>query len=76
MNSIAFISGLPGGSEVVLILLIVLLLFGVKKLPGLSRSLGKSFSEFKREKEGFEKEIRDIKTGIHEQVTESDDDKG
>ena len=39
---------LPGGFELVVILLIVLLLFGGKKLPEMMRSLGKSSGEFKK----------------------------
>ncbi len=48
MNILAFIPGFTGGSEVVLVFLVILLLFGAKKLPELSRSLGKSLSEFKK----------------------------
>lgn len=45
--------GMPGGPELIVILVIVLLLFGAKKLPELSRSLGKSLGEFKKgQKEG------------------------
>jgi len=40
--------GMPGGTELLVILFIVLLLFGAKKLPELSRSLGKSLGEFKK----------------------------
>ncbi len=43
--------GMPGPFEMVIILVVIMLLFGAKKLPGLSRSLGKSLSEFKRGKE-------------------------
>lgn len=47
--------GMPGNSEMLVIFLVVLLLFGAKKLPELSRALGKSISEFKRgQKEGAE----------------------
>lgn len=68
MNAMAFISGMPGGAEVVLILFIILLLFGAKKLPELSRSLGKSLGEFKKGKEDLEKEIRDIQNDTHEKM--------
>lgn len=37
-----------GMTEYVIILLIVVLLFGAKKLPELARSLGSSVSEFKK----------------------------
>ncbi|MFO7534873.1 MAG: twin-arginine translocase TatA/TatE family subunit [Kiritimatiellia bacterium] len=37
-----------GMSELLVILFIVLLLFGAKKLPDLARSLGKSIGEFKK----------------------------
>ena len=38
-------------SELVIILLIVMVLFGGKKLPDLARSLGRSLGEFKKGKE-------------------------
>lgn len=46
-----------GGQEMVIIFLIVLLLFGAKKLPELARGVGKSMGEFKKAREDFEKEI-------------------
>ena len=56
MNTFAFIQGL-GGQEMIFIFLIVLLLFGAKKLPQLARGVGKSMGEFKRAREDFESEI-------------------
>lgn len=38
---------IPGGWELLVILFIVLLLFGAKKLPGLASSMGKSIKEFR-----------------------------
>jgi sec-independent protein translocase protein TatA len=55
MNMLAF--GVPGPSEWVLILVIVLVLFGAKKLPELARSLGQSMNEFRKAREDFEKEL-------------------
>ena len=39
---------LPGGGELLIILFIVLLLFGAKKLPGLAGSIGTSMKELRR----------------------------
>ncbi|MFC3560964.1 twin-arginine translocase TatA/TatE family subunit [Pedobacter jamesrossensis] len=46
-----------GGSEIVLILGVVLLLFGGKKLPELARGLGKGIREFKDASDGVKREI-------------------
>ncbi len=37
-----------GWQEIILILLIVLLLFGAKRIPDLAKSLGKGVKEFKK----------------------------
>ena len=37
-----------GGGEIILILAIVLILFGAKKLPELARGLGQGIKEFKK----------------------------
>ncbi|MFA9432018.1 twin-arginine translocase TatA/TatE family subunit [Egicoccus sp. AB-alg2] len=39
---------LPGGFELVVILFVVLLLFGARKLPALAGSIGTSMREFRR----------------------------
>jgi sec-independent protein translocase protein TatA len=44
-----------GFPELIVILLIVLLLFGARKLPDLARSLGKSIGEFKKGREETER---------------------
>ena len=46
-----------GGQEMIVIFLIVLLLFGAKKLPELARGVGKSMGEFKKARDDFEREI-------------------
>jgi len=37
-----------GAPELIILLVVILLLFGAKKLPDLARSIGKSTSEFKK----------------------------
>jgi sec-independent protein translocase protein TatA len=44
---VAFLQGI-GAPELIIILVIVLLLFGAKKLPEMARSIGKSSREFKK----------------------------
>ncbi|MBI9021258.1 MAG: twin-arginine translocase TatA/TatE family subunit [Verrucomicrobia bacterium] len=39
---------MQGAPEILLIVFVILLLFGSKKLPELARSLGKSLNEFKK----------------------------
>lgn len=46
MNTMLGVLGM-GGWEVLLILAVVILLFGAKKLPELARGLGKGIKEFK-----------------------------
>jgi sec-independent protein translocase protein TatA len=41
----------PGGWELIVILFIVLLLFGGRKLPELTRSVGQSIKEFRKASE-------------------------
>ncbi len=46
-----------GGNELLLILLVVLLLFGPKKIPELARGLGKGINEFKKAQSNLQDEI-------------------
>ncbi len=48
---------MPGGSEWILILLVVLLFFGGKKIPDLMRGIGKGVREFNDAKEHVKNEI-------------------
>jgi sec-independent protein translocase protein TatA len=49
--------GMPGATELLIVLFIALLLFGSSKLPALMRSLGKSANEFKR---GMAESVDDV----------------
>ena len=48
--------GIPSGPDLIILLVIVLVLFGAKRLPELARGLGQSVREFNKAKEEFGKE--------------------
>jgi sec-independent protein translocase protein TatA len=49
--------GIPSGPDMFIIAVLVLVLFGAKKLPVFARSLGRSMGEFRKAKEEFEQEL-------------------
>tara|TARA_B100000965_G_scaffold398398_1_gene416464 strand:- start:1704 stop:1880 length:177 start_codon:yes stop_codon:yes gene_type:complete len=51
--------GMIGPWQIVLIVLVVLLLFGGKKIPELMRGLGKGMSEFKKGKDEVSEKDKD-----------------
>ena len=55
-----------GTTEMTLIFLVVILLFGANKLPELARSMGKSMGEFKKAQRETELEIRKLDAPVQE----------
>ena len=53
---LAFLPNL-GGPEILIIFLVVLFLFGSKKIPDLARGLGKTKGEFEKARREFEREL-------------------
>ena len=51
------------GSDMMIILLIVLLLFGAKKLPELARGMGRAVKEFGAARDEIERELTESKSG-------------
>ena len=56
-NTLLF--SMPGGSEWILIIIVVLLMFGGKKIPELMRGIGKGMKEFKDAKDNVKNEIEE-----------------
>jgi len=52
--TLSILLGILGGQEVLIIAILVLLMFGGKKIPELMRGLGKGIKEFKDAKDGSE----------------------
>jgi len=65
INNLLLIS-MPGGSEWLLIVLAVLVLFGGRKIPEFMRGIGRGIREFNDAKNNVKKEIED---GINEKET-------
>ena len=47
--------GMPGPPEMLIVLIIVVVLFGANKVPGIARALGRSLGEFKKGRDEGEK---------------------
>jgi sec-independent protein translocase protein TatA len=58
LSNVLFIS-MPGGTEWVLIVLAVLILFGGRKIPEFMRGIGKGIREFNDAKSNVKKEIEE-----------------
>ncbi len=62
-----------GTGEIILILLIVLLLFGAKRLPELAKGLGKGINEFKGAVDGAKKEIENVEDTVNNASEKKED---
>lgn len=68
LNSLTLLFSMPGGTEWVLIILAVLILFGGRKIPEFMRGLGRGIREFNDAKSNVKKEIED---GMQEKENKS-----
>lgn len=50
-----------GPGEMIALLLVVFLIFGPSRLPGLGRGIGEFFKNFKKEVKDVEKDVEDVK---------------
>lgn len=63
-----------GFTEIILIVLFVLIVFGAKRIPELARALGRASYEFKKAKNSLENESRELADAA-EKAAENDDKK-
>lgn len=68
MTNLLLLGFLPSGSEWVIIALLILLLFGGKKIPELMKGLGKGVKSFKEGVNEAKEEISKTKEEIDEPV--------
>ncbi|RMF91107.1 MAG: twin-arginine translocase TatA/TatE family subunit [Methanobacteriota archaeon] len=58
-----------GGTELLVVLAIAVILFGPKKLPELARTLGQAVGEYHRAQREFEAEVRKTSTAIDREIS-------
>lgn len=63
-----------GLTEIALILVVVLVLFGGKRIPELAKALGKAQYEYKKAKEMLQNEAQDLKDSV-EKAAEAEEKK-
>lgn len=61
-----------GLTEIALILVVVLILFGGKRIPELAKALGKAQYEYKKAKEMLQNEAEDLKNTIENAAAEEE----
>ena len=65
-------AAMPGGWEMVVIALVILLLFGAKKLPELARGLGQGIKEFKGAVNGAKDELKEAQDAMESEGNTED----
>ena len=62
-----------GGGEIFVILMIVLLFFGSKRIPDVARNLGRGMRQFKNAAEDIQRDITDSVNDVKKQVEQESD---
>ena len=71
-----YLAGMIGMQEILIILLIVLIFFGGKKIPELMKGLGKGMREYKKAVRGLEEELSDEEPDNHESTSTGEHSEG
>lgn len=61
-----------GLTEIALILVVVLVLFGGKRIPELAKALGKAQYEYKKAKEMLQNKAKDLKDSVEKAAEEEE----
>ena len=61
-----------GGGELIVILVVIILLFGAKRIPEIAKGLGRAAHEFKKAKDSVERETHELVANAEKPATAGD----
>ena len=73
-TTVPLFAPVPGGMEMVVILLIAVLLFGANKIPKLARSTGQAMGEFQKGRQQVEQELEEMEEAMDPEADLSESD--
>ncbi len=62
-----------GGPEIIVILMVILLLFGSKRIPEFAKMMGKGMNEFKKATDDIKREINEETKGLADDIKDIKD---
>jgi sec-independent protein translocase protein TatA len=62
-----------GGPEIIVILMVILLLFGSKRIPEFAKMMGKGMNEFKKATDDIKREINEETKGLADDIKDMKD---
>jgi len=57
---LAFLTGAPGGGELLVLFVVILLLFGPKRLPEIAKAIGRVMENLRRASQDFRDQVMDM----------------
>ena len=67
--------GMPSMPELLIVLAIVVLLFGAKKIPDLAKGMGKGIKDFKKAIKDDEEDVKEVASKVEDAVETKIEDK-
>ena len=69
---LTFMISTPGLPEMIIIVLVIIIFFGAKRIPELARGLGLGIKEFRKASKDIKKEIEESSRDIEDSINSSD----